>query len=788
MTAYMNLNKFFSMAVAVATGAVCAEAASGAFALSYRRPAAEWVEALPVGNGRLGAMAFGGVETDTLQINEDTIWNGAPITGDEEISPAAIAKCRGFLFAGKNEEAVRSLPPRFTQTSSYQPFGNLVVCHTLPAGATEGYHRSLSLDDAVARTAFSRGGATFHRETFASFTDDVVVYRVSASDKGRVNFEATVSSPHKSPCVAADGQLVVRGVTGDSPRHKGGVLRFEGRVAVKTEGGEATVADGKIVVKGANTATLYVSVATNYRNFQDLTIDESAKCSAALAKALKVSYAEAVAAHSAFYRSQAGRCTFTLGSDAHPGKTTDERIRDFATTDDPYLVALLFHYGRYLLISSSQPGTQPANLQGIWNEHMRPPWRSNFTVNINTEMNYWPAEVTGLGDLAEPLWRLCDELAVTGARYAKAVYGADGWVDHHNTDLWRHVAPTSSPACGMWPSGGGWLSMHIWYHWLYTRDRSFLEKHYATLKGAAAFYASYMVRDPATGRRTVCPSSSPENHPRVPGRKTALARGSSMDHQIARDVLRAAADAADALGKDRETAEKFRKLASETEPLRVGKWGQLQEWTEDLDSPQDKHRHTSHLYALYPSDQITPETPVFFDAAKTSLNARGDESTGWSLAWRMNLWARLRDGDRAYSFVRRLLRPAVYVKDGKRCNRSGVYENLFDAHPPFQIDGNFGATSGIAEMLLQSHICDAKGNVTIDLLPALPSNWKEGRVTGLCARGGFTVDIEWKDGKLVRAVIASGQGLPFSVRYNARTVQPNLKKGARISLNASLEA
>ena len=757
------------------------ETGRNGFELPYTRPACDWFEALPIGNGRLGAMVFGGVKEDCLQLNEDTIWTGRPLERNGgPYSPETIRKSRELLLQGKIVEGNAVLAGKFSRTSSYQPFGDLVVNHAVSDDVISDYRRVLSLDDAIVRTSFACGGTRFVREAFASFTDGVVIYRVTADVSGAVSFGASVRSPREVSCEVEGGEIVVRGVT------DGGALKYEGRVAVRVKGGTAKAADGKIVVSGADEATLYVAIATNYRSFRDLSGNPSERCRAALDKAFAVPYAKARAAHVSFYRAQADRCTFTLGGDAHPGMPINERLAaNDGKGDDLYIYALLFRYGRYLLISSSQPGTQAANLQGIWNKDMSPAWRSNYTININTQMNYWPTEVTGLGDLAEPLWRLCDELAVTGGELARDAYGAEGWTTHHNADLWRWPHMTASARYGMWPTGGTWIAMHIWYHWLYTLDRDFLARHYATLKGAADFLVSFMVRDPATGRLTVCPSISPENIAKIYKKHNAAVMPSNaIDHELARDMLEAVAQATEILGGDRAYAERLRRTAADVEPLHIGRWGQLQEWRQDLDDPNDHFGHTSHLYALYPSEQITPETPKLFEAAKVSLAARGLGSQ-WSLAWRVCLWARCGDAARAYAPLKRLTTVAANADASMRrfssYSRLGsLYNNLFHVShsrgPVFQIDGNLGLVAGIAEMLMQSH----RG--AIDLLPALPAEWPDGEVKGLRARGGFSVDIAWKSGRLIKTKVTSDLGLPCKLRYNGKTVEPQIGKGKSIEL------
>ena len=735
---------------------------STCYELRYSKPASCWEAALPIGNGRLGGMVWGGIGEARIDLNEDTIWSGEPGNnytpgyGREQYRRAAEA-----MLAGESAKVQRELLPKnSTYSSRYQPFGSLVV--RFPGlGKAERYLRRLSLDEAVAASEFACGGVTYREEAIASLADDVIALRLEADRKGALSFSATFSTPWKDGRLSTDGdEVVFDAATEPSPLKRGGVLKFQGRIAVVAEGGSSRAADGAISVEGADAATVFVSIGTNFRNFRDVSGDAAARAKAPLGKARARAWGDLRQRHVAAYRRWSDRCTLDLGPDRTPGLDTDKRLAAFNGADGGYLEALYFRFGRYLLISGSQPGTQPTNLQGIWNPLMYPPWKANFTVNINTEMNYWPAETTGLGELAEPLWRMCDELAVTGAETASRLYGAKGWTCHHNTDLWRISCAAGPVVCGNWPSGGAWLAMHLWEHWLFTRDLGWLRDHYATLKGAAEFMASYAVTDPKTGRLTLPLSCSPENCPRRvsnPAEKSWITHQATMDHAIMRDIFDAAAGAAEALGVDADDAKRFRELSAKVEPFHVGSWGQLTEYgANDWDDPGDTHRHTSHLYGLYPSAQITSGTADLLKAARVSLEHRGDEACGWALTWRMCLWARLGEGERAFNQIRNALR----ITEERRCMNTGggAYANLLNAGPPFQCDGNFGYVAGVVEMLVQSHERTKDGRTLIRLLPALPKAWPAGEVKGICARGGSTVDLAWKDGRPTAVTVRAPKG------------------------------
>ncbi len=737
----------------------------------YKAPAATWTDAAPIGNGRLAAMVFGRVDQERLALNEDTFWSGQPYTPTNSKALAALPQARAYIFNGQYSQAQNYINANMLGSPSgqakFQPIGNLNLAFPV-SGTVSNYRRDLNLDTAIASVTYQHDGITYLREVFSSPVDNVIVMRISADQPGAVNFTAWLTTPQRQGTnlvVLGNDTLVFSGTGGGSgPSGVSGNLPWQSRLRILTQGGSVSASNSQLVVTNADSAVLLIDAATAYKRYNDTSGDPSALTSARIAAAALKSYDQLKSAHIAEHQRLFRRVRFDLGRTPAADAPTNERLQNFKNgANDPHLPVLYFQFGRYLLISSSRPGTQPANLQGVWNESTSPPWDSKYTININAEMNYWPAEPGNLSELTEPLTRMVKELSESGTNVARAHYNARGWVAHHNTDLWRAAAPIDGAFWGMWPCGGAWLCTHLWEHFQFTLDTNYLADVYPVLKSASEFFLDFLVPDPAdTNWLVTVPSISPENaHPFG----ASVCAGPTCDMAILRDLFDQTWRAATILGVDAAFRTELTNARARLVPFRIGAQGQLQEWKDDWDAaaPEQQHRHISHLYGLYPSAQIDVRTtPELAAAAAVSLNTRGDISTGWAIAWRINCWARLHEGDRTYNIIKALLDP------------SRTYNNLFDAHPPFQIDGNFGGVSGMIEMLLQSHRRINESSPTslefeIELLPALPSAWPSGSITGLRARGGFEVDIYWHNRRLTNALIRSVGGTACTVRYGSET-------------------
>ena len=754
------------------------------FKLQYDKPAGKWTEALPLGNGRIGAMVFGGVEDDRLQINEDTLWGGGP---HDYVNPEAyshLAEIRQSIFAGEVAEAEKASEALMGQPKvlmPYQPFCDIRL-HFPSHGAVTGYHRELRLDDAIAETTYRVGPVEYRREAFISYPDQVLVVRITASQPGQVAFSVGIDSVQTGSHVETTGsdallltgqiqprQNPLRSWTGswDKPG-----MRFAAALRVLTQAGLVRASGGRLEVSGADGVTILFSNATSFRNYHDIGGDALGAAQGYVRRASDQSYGQLRRRHVVDFRRLFSRVQLRLGEDRST-EPTDRRISSFAGTDDPNLLALYFEFGRYSLISSSRPGGQPANLQGIWNQDLNPAWGSKWTTNINLEMNYWQADTGDLWETEEPLWSLIHDLRVTGAETSRVEYHSKGWVLHHNTDLWRATAPVDGP-WGIWPMGEAWLANQMWDHYEFSGDREFLRRQaYPAMKEAAEFLLGFLVAAPAgtpfAGRLVTNPSTSPENQYILNGEPEHLTYACTMDIELIRELFESCRRAAEILGTDAEFRSELDRTQKRLPPLQIGRRGQLQEWIEDYPEAEPKHRHVSHLYSLYPGHDISIETtPKLAAAAQRTLELRGDGGTGWSEIWRAALWARLRNPDRAYANL-------------KLAITKNTLPNMFDLCPPFQIDGNLGGPAAITEMLVQS---TQNG---IRVLPALPNQWPDGILTGVRVRGGGRADLRWLRGHLTRLSLKADRAVSYRVLYGDRSADVEIQPGRPVVLDGSLD-
>lgn len=724
----------------------------GKYKLWYDKPAKQWVEALPVGNGNMAAMVYGDPYQEKLQLNEGTFWSGGPSRNDNPDAPKVLDSIRYYIFNGNYKRAQiladKGLTAKTVHGSAFQNIGDFTLDFN-NLKEIRNYYRELDIEKAIATTTFTSGGINFKREVFASIPDHVIVIKLSSDHKNALNFKAKFNSELKKNVKAIDANTLQMGGISSTLDGIQGQVKFNALAKLMTKGGKTQILESGISVSNAHEVMILISIATNFTDYKNLNTDEVAKARKYIEQAEHKSFKTLVQNHLNAYQNYFKRVDLDLGTSEAAKNPTDVRIKNFAMGYDPELISLYYQFGRYLLISSSQPGGQPANLQGIWNNSNKPAWDSKYTININTEMNYWPAEKTNLSEMHEPLIRMIKDLSETGRETAKTMYNSRGWVAHHNTDIWRITGVVDFANAGMWPMGGAWLSQHLWEKYLYSGDKNYLRTIYPVLKSAAQFYEDFLIEEPANHWLVASPSMSPENIPQG-HQGSALAAGNTMDNQLMFDLFTKTKKAAQILNTDSDKIQVWNTIISKLPPMKIGSYGQLQEWMKDLDDPKDNHRHVSHLYGLFPSNQISPfTTPELLDASRTVLIHRGDVSTGWSMGWKVNLWAKLLDGNHANKLIKDQL--TLVEKDGWG-SKGGTYPNLFDAHPPFQIDGNFGCTSGITEMLLQTQ------NGFIDILPALPGEWKKGSISGLKTYGGFEVSIIWENNKAKEITIKSGLG------------------------------